>query len=159
VALKRVNIDSLALRDRGPNDAPPGYRSRVAGLDEAIGASTLAGTLRELPPGEAVCPYHYEYDEEWMLVLDGTVVVRHPGGEEEVGRGELVCFPVGPEGAHKIFNRSDAPSRVLIVSTANRPAVAVYPDSDKIGVFFEDEREDLLLGRSGTLDYWDGERD
>jgi uncharacterized cupin superfamily protein len=48
--------------------------------------------------------------------------------------GDLVCFPNGPEGAHKVTNNSDAAARLIIVSTYERPAVAVFPDSDKLGV-------------------------
>ena len=35
-----------------------------------------------LEAGQAVCPYHYEYAEEWLLVLEGEVVVRTPDGED-----------------------------------------------------------------------------
>ncbi len=36
-------------------------------------------SLYELPPGQAVCPYHYEYaDEEWAMALDGHLTLRDP---------------------------------------------------------------------------------
>ena len=48
----------------------------------AIGASRLGGSVYDLPPGQSICPYHYEYpEEEWLLVLEGTATVRHPGGD------------------------------------------------------------------------------
>ena len=34
--------------------------------------------------GEKLRPYHYEYVEEWLLVLDGVVVVRTPDGGHEL---------------------------------------------------------------------------
>ena len=37
--------------------------------------------IYDLAPGESSLPYHYEYDEEWLLVVDGTIVVRAPDGE------------------------------------------------------------------------------
>src|SRR5439155_12347310 len=37
--------------------------------------------------------YHYEYDDEWLIVLEGRPTVRHPGGEEELDPGDIVCFP------------------------------------------------------------------
>jgi hypothetical protein len=46
---------------------------------------------------------------------------------------------------------------MLIVSTANVPAVAVYPDSDKIGVFTEGRLDNVMVRRSSDVDYWDGE--
>ena len=56
----------------------------------------MAGGYYEVPPGQANCPYHYESDEEWLLVLEGRLTVRHPDGEDASGPGDLVCFPAGP---------------------------------------------------------------
>src|SRR6202040_3606535 len=113
---------------------PNGYRSGVARAGKAAGGETLAVKVFELPPGQSVCPYHYEYEEEWLLVLEGSVVARTPEGEQELKRGELVCFPPGPAGAHKATNRAEHVARLLMFSSAREPAVAVYPDSDKVGV-------------------------
>ena len=138
---------------------PPGFRSSVARVGAAVGGQSLAVKVYELPRGESLCPYHYEYEEEWLLVLEGAVLVRTPGGEQELERGELVCFPPGPAGAHKASNRSAGPARVLMFSSAREPAVAVYPDSDKIGVWPGNPDDNVILRRTdGAVDYWDGER-
>jgi hypothetical protein len=43
-------------------------------------------------------------------------------------------------------------------STSRRPSVAVYPDSDKIGLFPPDSRDRAMLRREdGQRDYWEGE--
>jgi uncharacterized cupin superfamily protein len=113
----------------------------------------------EIPPGESLCPYHYEYEEEWLVVLDGAVVVRTPDGEQTLERGEIVSFPVGPAGAHKVGNRSDASARIIMFSSAREPSVAVYPDSDKIGVWPGNSEDTVMLRRAdGAVDYFDGER-
>jgi uncharacterized cupin superfamily protein len=111
----------------------------------------------ELPPGQSNCPYHYEYEEEWLLVLEGEVALRTPDGERGLHRGDLVCFPVGPAGAHKVTNRSDAPARVLMFSSSREPTLAVYPDSDKIGAWAGGD-EVMVRRRDAAVDYWDGER-
>jgi len=72
----------------------------------------------DLDPGRSSSPYHYEYEEEWLLVVDGSLVLRAPDGEHELHAGDLVRFPSGPEGAHKVMNRSDAPARTLMFSRA-----------------------------------------
>jgi uncharacterized cupin superfamily protein len=153
--VKLVNIHSADLQH--DEDDPQGYRCGYLRLAPAIGGHTMAGTLYELPPGNSNCPYHYESDEEWLLVLEGTLTVRHPEGEDELSAGDLVCFPAGREGAHKLTNRGNEVVRMLIVSTANLPAVAVYPDSDKIGVFTEGRRDNIMVRRSSGVGYWDGE--
>jgi uncharacterized cupin superfamily protein len=140
-----------------PTD-PAGYRSAVADIGEAVGGRAHATKVYELPAGESVCPYHYEYEEEWLLVLSGTVVTRTPHGEEKLAEGEMVCFPPGPAGAHKVANRGDSTARILMFSSAREPAVAVYPDSDKIGVWPGNPDDEVMLRRvDGKVGYWDGE--
>jgi uncharacterized cupin superfamily protein len=153
--MKRLNIFNAEYQH--DDDDPEGYACGYVKLAPAIGGRTLAGTIYELPPQNSNCPYHYESDEEWLLVLDGKLTVRHPDGEDELAAGDLVCFPAGPDGAHKLTNRGTDTVRMLIISTANMPAVAVYPDSDKIGVFTEGRRDNVMVRRSSDVDYWDGE--
>jgi uncharacterized cupin superfamily protein len=105
-----------------------------------------------------VCPYHYEHaEEEWLLVVAGEVAVRTPEGTETLGPWELAFFPTGPEGAHQIRNDSGAPARILMWSEVVHPAVTVYPDSDKIGVYVRDGSDDLIVRRADGVDYYEGE--
>ena len=138
---------------------PAGYRSAASHLTKLLGGQELAVKAFEVPPGQSLCPYHYEYVEEWLIVLEGSVIVRTPEREEEEAvAGNAVCFPVGPDGAHKLTNRGDAPARFVMFSSAREPSVAVYPDSDKIGVWPGREEDVLMLRRAdGHLDYYDGE--
>ena len=154
--MKRINISTADVEYDA--DDPEGFRAGMNRFGPSIGASMLGGSIYGLPPGQSNCPYHYEYGrEEWLLVLDGTLTLRHPGGEEELGPGEVVCFPNGPEGAHRLTNKSDANVRVLMLSTKGYPCAAVYPDSDKLGIRPGDERDTLLFRRSSAVDYFDGE--
>jgi uncharacterized cupin superfamily protein len=123
----------------------------------ALGSAATTMYVYDLAPGQSSCPYHYEYDEEWLLVVDGTIVVRMPDGEHTLERGDLVCFSAGPDGAHKVMNRSDAPARTLMFSSARVPAVSVYPDSNKIGVWPGDEENALVFRRDTAVPWSDGE--
>jgi uncharacterized cupin superfamily protein len=124
---------------------------------QALGSAATAMFIYDLAPGQGACPYHYEYEEEWLLVVDGTVVVRAPDGEHTLERGALVRFPPGPAGAHKLMNRSESPARTLMFSRARVPAVSVYPDSDKIAVWPGDEANDLVFRRGTAVPWSDGE--
>jgi uncharacterized cupin superfamily protein len=136
---------------------PPGYRAGMARIGAAAGGKDLIIKQFEIPPGTALCPYHYEYEEEWLLVLEGTATVRTPEGEQPAPRGALMCFPAGPAGAHKVVNAGDERVLALMWSSAREPAVAVYPDSDKLGVWAGEDH--VLLRRSdGHVEYYDGER-
>jgi uncharacterized cupin superfamily protein len=136
---------------------PEGYRGGMFNFKEAIGARTMTGKLFELPPGQALCPYHWETDEEWLLVLRGRLLVRHVDGEQEVGPGDLMAFPGGPEGAHKTTAVGDETARFIFLSTQNFPAVAYYPDSDKVGVWTGDPEMHVLVRRGSRLGYYEGE--
>ena len=64
-------------------------------VGRAVGSEATAMYIYDLVPGQSSSPYHYEYEEEWLLVLDGTIVVRVPDGEQTLESGDLVCFPAG----------------------------------------------------------------
>ena len=97
--------------------------------------------------------------QRYEIVLEGTIELRRPDGTEEARRGDLVCFPPGAAGAHKTTNRGSEPARILMFSSAHEPAVAVYPDSDKVGVWTPDDQDRIMVRRGEAhLDYWNGER-
>jgi uncharacterized cupin superfamily protein len=124
---------------------------------QQLGSSSLMMFVYDLEPGRSSSPYHYEYEEEWLLVVEGTLVVRAPDGEHTLQRGDLVRFPAGPEGAHKVMNRGDSPARTLMFSSARVPAVSVYPDSDKVGVWSGNEPDELIFKRGTAVDWSEGE--
>ena len=53
---------------------PKGYRAAASHLTKLLGGRELAVKAFEVPPGESLCPYHYEYVEEWLIVLEGSVI-------------------------------------------------------------------------------------
>ena len=88
-------------------DGRSGFRAGVLRVGPELGARRTGATVYELPPGEAVCPYHYEHgEEEWLLVLEGRASVRTPDGTEQLEPFELAFFPTGPAGAHQIRNET-----------------------------------------------------
>jgi uncharacterized cupin superfamily protein len=125
---------------------------------QAVGSKATAMYIYDVPPGRSSSPYHYEYEEEWLLVLDGTLVLRTPDGEQTLERGDLVCFPAGPAGAHKVMNRGDSKARMMLFSIDRAPAVTVYPDSDKIGVWPGGDADGLIFKRGTAVPYSDGEQ-
>ncbi|HLY47890.1 MAG TPA: cupin domain-containing protein [Solirubrobacteraceae bacterium] len=154
--MRRVNLERAELSY--DDDDPPGYAAAAVRLAGQLGTEELSINLFEVPPGQSLCPYHYEYVEEWLLILDGTATVRAPDGEVQLERGDLVRFPAGPEGAHKVSNRGEAPVRFIMFSSSREPAVAVYPDSDKVGVWTGNEGDDWMFHRGGAkVPYYEGE--
>ena len=154
--MMRVSVTGVEC---GYNDGDPeGFRPGTVRLGPQLGAQRTGATVWELPPGEAACPYHYELgEEEWLLVLSGTPSVRTPDGVEQLAPDDVVFFPPGPDGAHQLRNDSDATARVLMWSNVGFPAAAVYPDSDKVGLFHNRPDMNALFRRTTQVDYFDGE--
>jgi uncharacterized cupin superfamily protein len=140
-----------------PED-PEGFRSGLARLGKVLGGEDSGISVYELPPGQAVCPYHYEMgEEEWLLVLAGHPTLRTPAGSERLDPWDVARFPKGPEGAHGIRNESDEPARVLMFSTVVTPTATVYPDSDKVGLWTGEDETSIMVRRDAAVGYFDGE--
>jgi uncharacterized cupin superfamily protein len=155
--MRRINIASPRFGYDGED--PEGFRSGIARLGKLLGAEESGISIYEIPPGQSICPYHYEVgEEEWLLVLEGTPTLRHPAGSEALDPWDVVLFPRGPEGAHGVGNETERTVRVLMFSTVIVPTATVYPDSDKVGIWTGDPAVDVMVRRASKVDYYDGER-
>jgi uncharacterized cupin superfamily protein len=154
--VRRINIAAPEFEYEAKD--PAGFRSGMYRCGPLVGAARLGASVYELPPGQAVCPYHYEYaEEEWLLVLEGHPSVRHPDGTDRLAPWDVVCFLRGPEGAHAVLNETGETVRVLMFSDVRHPAVTVYPDSEKIGIYTGNKEDDVIAPRASGVDYWHGE--
>jgi uncharacterized cupin superfamily protein len=154
--VRRINIGEPEF----PYDEtkPEGFRGACFRIGGLLGSEQMGTSVYELPPGQSICPYHYEYaEEEWLIVLQGRPTLRHPEGSDELAPWDVVCFARGPAGAHGIRNETDEVVRVLMYSTVLHPAATVYPDSDKIAVWTGNEADNLIVHRSSGVGYWSGE--
>ena len=154
--MRRANIADPELR--WDEDDPDGFKAGMLRPGPDLGAKETGMSVYELPPGQAICPYHYEYGEdEWLLVLAGHPSVRTPDGTDELEPWDVVFFPKGPDGAHQGRNDGDEPARVVMWSTIVYPSATAYPDSDKIAVWTGIREENVMVRRSSNVDYWEGE--
>jgi uncharacterized cupin superfamily protein len=154
--MRKVNLNDLVAASG--DERPEGYRRGHVRIGPLLGATCLGASIYELPQGESTCPYHYEYGcEEWLLVVSGRPTLRHPEGEDVLEPGDVVGFPEGPEGAHKVTNTFPETARVLILSDMRKPNIAVYPDSDKVGAFPGNDGDTVMFRRGTAVDYFDGE--
>jgi uncharacterized cupin superfamily protein len=154
--MRRVSIANLAVSY--DESDPDGFRSGGHRIGRDLGARITGTSVYEVPPGQALCPYHYEYgEEEWLLVLEGRPTLRHPEGTDRLERWDLVFFPSGPDGAHRVQNDTDEPVRIMMYSSVTTPAATVYPDSDKIAIWTGNDADTMLVPRSSAVSYYDGE--
>lgn len=154
--MNRVNIAAPPF-EHDPDD-PDGFRAGMFRFGARLGAQRTSASVYELPPGQAVCPYHYEYgEEEWALVLAGHPTVRTPEGSERLAPLDMLFFPTGPAGAHQLRNDTEEPVRLLMWSEVSHPGGTAYPDSGKVALHTGDRSEDVIVERSSAVGYYHGE--
>ncbi|MCA3251007.1 MAG: cupin domain-containing protein [Rubrivivax sp.] len=144
----------------------PLYDSTGARLAPGTAARRLGASVDILAPGRRACPYHLHHaQEEMFVVLEGSGTLRVAGEMLPLRQGDVVFVPPGPQYPHQIVNTSDAPLKILSISTQDLPEVCEYPDSGKFMV-----RTGAAAGAGAALlairdrgpgiddvDYWAGE--
>jgi len=135
-----------------------GWRIKEAFIGERIAAELLGASMSEVEPGNKLWPYHTHHaNEEWVIVLRGEPTLRTHEGEQTLKEGDVVCFPRGKEGAHQIINNTDAPIRVVMLSSRIAPDIVEYLDTGKVGSRSV-AGERIIFARPGPdVGYWDDE--
>lgn len=86
----------------------------------------------ELAPGKSAYPMHYHTaNEEVFYILSGRGLLRTASGEKTVTAGDLVFFPAGEQGAHRLINNHYEPLRYIDFDALAQGDACVYPDSQK----------------------------
>lgn len=152
--IRHSTIADLPAKHVAKHEGYEYIRRHFVRRGEAAGAQV---SVYEIPPGKAAYPYHYHLqDEETFFILSGEGLLKTPDGERPVHAGELLFFPAGPEGAHKLTNTSAAEPLVYIdFDVIHDLDAAVYPDSGKIGVWGKDVNR--LWRLADDVGYYQGE--
>jgi uncharacterized cupin superfamily protein len=153
--MKVFNLYSGELDDSRDRE---GWRVKAATVGKNIGGELIGAGAYEVEPGNKLWPYHTHHaNEEWLLVVRGQPTLRTPEGERQLDEGDVVCFPRGKAGAHQVWNGTDSPVRVLMLSTLIAPDIVEYLDTGKVGARGV-TGDRIMFGRPGpALDYWEGE--
>ena len=114
--------------------------------------------IMEVPPGKAAFPYHYHVGiTEVFYIISGSGVITTPSGDKKVETGDVIVFPPGECGAHKIRNAHETEMlRYLDVDTTNPADVCFYPHSGKVGLILNGRPHSFYCEKDGA-GYYDGE--
>jgi len=117
----------------------------------------IKACVYELPPRKANCPYHYHSsNEELFYILKGQGEIRTPDEIISIQAGDFIAFPTGKAGAHKIYNTSKSESLLYLdFDSKNDIDIAVYPDSNKVGVWDQEIRR--IYPMDANVDYYENE--
>jgi uncharacterized cupin superfamily protein len=115
---------------------PEPYASQMAGraslrLGDAGGLTQFGAAFEVLEPGGQSSQMHWhEREDEFLLMLDGSLTVIEDGVETEIGPGDACAWKAGSGVAHCLKNRSDRPATYLIVGTRHPEEICHYPGLD-----------------------------
>ena len=151
--MKHCNIDDLPRKHRAGSQ---GYEFTRRDLLQVHEAQSLV-RVYEIPPGKSAYPYHYHLkNEETFFILKGQGLLRSSEGERMVRPGDLLFFPAGEAGAHKLTNPSETETLVYLdFDIVHDLDVTVYPDSGKLGIWGKDTNKLYRIG--DDVDYYEGE--
>ena len=115
--------------------------------------------MYEVESGNKQGPYHTHHaNEEWVIVLRGEPTLRTPTRASKCcARGTWSPFPAARRARTQIRNDTDAPIRVLMLSTLIAPDIVEYLDTGKIGARSV-AGDRIMFARPGPeLEYWEDE--
>ena len=118
----------------------------------------IGAGLYEVEPGNKLWPYHTHHaNEEWLLVVRGQPHSARRKASAGSRRVTSSAFRAARRGAHQVWNGTDSPIRVLMLSTRIAPDIVEYLDTGKVGARSV-AGEPIMFGRPGPeLEYWEGE--
>ena len=152
--IKHNKIEELPISHKCEHEGYEYFRRKFIPFG---GAKNTLVSVYEIPPGKSAYPYHFHHNnEETFYIISGEGLLRTPEGERNVSAGELIFFPTGEQGAHKLTNCSDTENLVYIdFDVTHEVDITEYPDSGKIGIWGMGINE--LYPRSANVDYYEGE--
>jgi uncharacterized cupin superfamily protein len=134
--LRLPAIEPATVEERRGSGYPEPFRSRMGDrvkrrLGDACGLTRFGVNLVTLGPGgQSALRHSHTLEDEFVYVLEGTVVLVTDAGEQELRAGDCAGYPAGTGDAHHMINRSGAPARYLEIGNRDEADSAHYPDDD-----------------------------
>ncbi len=132
-----INNIMEVLERRGtiyPEEFKAGFDGRVKrSLSNAVGLTQFGVNHVVIEPGCISSQRHWHLNEdEFVLVVDGEVILETNAGETVLTPGMAVGFPAGKPDGHRIINKSDKPAILFEVGTRSVDEEVTYPDIDML---------------------------
>ena len=130
----KIDLENVPVKTGSSYPAP--YAAQMGGrgtmrLGDAGGLTQFGANLVILPPGAQSSLRHYHtVEDEFVMVVAGTVTLIQDAGPIEMTAGEFAAFPAGDTDGHHFVNRSDSEARFLVVGTRSGREEAFYSDID-----------------------------
>ena len=132
--MPKIDIAAIPVRER--TGYPPPYAEAVKGrlfqaLGDAAGLTQFGVNLVRLRPGAASSQRHWhENEDEFLIVLEGELVLVEDEGETILRAGDTAGFKAGVPNGHHLLNRTERDGVFLVVGSRAPAERAHYPDLD-----------------------------
>ena len=104
-------------------------------LGDPFGLDQFGVNLTVLAPGAWSSQRHWhEFEDEFIFVLDGEMVLIDDAGEHRLSPGMCAGFKAGVPNGHHLVNKSMEPATYLEIGTRSGAEHAHYPDIDMTAV-------------------------
>lgn len=132
--MPKLDLTQVPVKSGSIYPAP--YAAQMAGrsslrLGQAGGLTQFGVNLVTLEPGAMSSLRHWHLNEdEFVMVTEGTLMLRQDNGETPMTTGDCAAFPAGVTDGHCFVNRSDAVGRFLVIGSKAPREEATYSDID-----------------------------
>jgi uncharacterized cupin superfamily protein len=115
---------------------PKEFASVISGrekqkIGDAVGLTQFGVNITRIKAGSASALRHWhEQEDEFILMLDGELVLRENDGETLLKAGDAAGFKAGSGIAHCLVNRTDRDAVYLEIGTRAKSERVHYPDVD-----------------------------
>ena len=132
--MPKIDIAAVPVLER--TAYPPPYAGAVKGrlhqaVGDAAGLTQFGVNLVRLKPGAASSQRHWhENEDEFLIVLEGELVLVEDEGETILRAGDAAGFKAGVPNGHHLLNRTQRDGVFLVVGSRAPAERAHYPDLD-----------------------------
>jgi uncharacterized cupin superfamily protein len=115
---------------------PKEFASVISGrekqkIGDAAGLTQFGVNITRIKAGSASALRHWhEQEDEFIMMLDGELVLRENDGETLLKPGDAAGFKAGSGVAHCLVNRTDHDAVYLEIGTRAKSERVHYPDVD-----------------------------
>ncbi len=132
----KIDIEGCEVR-RGSGYPAPFHETGMNKLRHRLGLAaglTAFGVNRlTLHPGAWSGQRHWHsHEDEFVMVLEGEVVMVTDAGEEVLRAGDCAAFKAGETNGHHMINRTDKDAVLLEVGNSSEADICTYSDIDMV---------------------------
>lgn len=131
-----AKIDLSRIQRNSGSGYPEPYASMMnkrsyLRVGDAGGLTQFGANITILEPGGLSSMRHWHTTEdEFVMVIQGEVMLVNDDGETAMRQGDCAAFPAGEENGHHFINRSSDEARFLVIGTRASRETVYYSDID-----------------------------